>query len=245
MTISGVMWATLVHELTRRIVSGQYPVDSLVPTEAQLGEEFGVSRTVVREGTRVLAARGLVAGRRGLGTVVQPPSAWRTFDPDVLAARLEVGDRNVVLREVFVLRRSIEPELAAGAARLADDVGLAQLGSKVAQLEAAKFDPSRYIDCDGEFHEFIAKLAGVALLRDILLILDEPLKIQRTLTGQIPGGSPALSHAQHLEIFHCILNHDEVGAREAMLEHLLWAEERLDRILTTEESHQTLIGTSS
>ena len=228
------MWIPFAREVTLRIVRGEYGVGSLIPTELQFGVEFGISRTVIREGTKILVDKGLLFSQRGRGTEVRDRSHWRSFDPDVLAARLEVGDRRVVLREVLVLRRNIEPELAASAATTIGDLGLARLGAAVMDLEAAKHDPALYMDVDQKFHECIAELGGISLLRDILKILELPIQIQRTLTGQIPGGNPTMSHRQHLAIFHCIVGRDGPGARSAMEEHLRWAEERLDRVLADE-----------
>ncbi len=232
--VSEGMWQPFAREVTRRIVSGTYPEGALIPTELEFGAEFGISRTVIREGTKVLVDKGLLLSCRGRGTEVLARSRWRTFDPDVLAARLEVGDRKVVLREVLVLRRNIEPELAAAAASRIDDLGIARLGSALLALESAKADPEDYMLVDEQFHHCIAELGGVVLLGDILNILQAPIRIQRALTGRIPGGNPKVSHRQHRAIFHCIVERDAAGARAAMEEHLRWAEERLDRVLADE-----------
>ncbi|WP_088288159.1 FadR/GntR family transcriptional regulator [Kineosporia sp. A_224] len=226
------MWMPFAQELIVRIVSGRYPAGSLIPTETQLGEEFGVSRTVVREGTKVLADKGLLLSRRGLGTRVLDPSEWRTFDPDVLAARLEHGDRSTVLREVLVLRRSIEPELAARAAELAEDDELADLTQFMSTLAAAQRDTKAYMRLDAEFHARVAELGRNSLLRDVTRFLEHPVAIQRELTGKIPGASTKETHRQHNAVFLAIVDRDPERARVAMLDHIRWAEDRLDRVLT-------------
>lgn len=66
--------------LKEEILRGVYPVGSLLPTEVKLRERFGVSRHTVREALRLLREGGLVASRRGSGTVVTPP---RTGTGDV------------------------------------------------------------------------------------------------------------------------------------------------------------------
>jgi len=225
------MGAAFVRALIRRIVSGQYPVGSLIPTESELGAEFGVSRTVIREGTKVLADKGLVLGRRGHGTVVQPNDSWRSFDPDVLSARLEVGDRDVVLREVLVLRRCIEPELAAAAATSTDDVRRARLQATYAELDRVADDPERYKAVDEEFHARLADLGGIAILNDVLTALRPTIRIQRDLTGHIPGGNPVASHRQHSAVFSAVMAGDADAARTAMAHHLTWAEDRLHHVL--------------
>jgi len=225
------LWEPLARELTRRIVSGTYGEGALVPTEAQLGGEFLVSRTVVREGVKVLAEKGVLAVHRGRGTVVRPRSDWRPLDPDLLAARLEHGDRERVLRDVLALRKAIEPELAAGAARDADDRERAQLVARMDDLAHRRDDPSGYVDADDAFHRCIADIARQPLLAEVLKLLALPVSVQRRLTSRIPGGSPAASHRQHEAVFRAIVERDAASARTAMREHLEWAEDRLDSVL--------------
>ena len=220
------------QELIVRIVSGRYPPGSLIPTETQLGDEFGVSRTVVREGTKILADKGLLLSRRGLGTRVLAPDEWRTFDPDVLSARLEHGDRDIVLREVLVLRRSIEPELAARAAELCDEDDLAGFADLMVELAAAQPDAKAYMRLDAEFHARVAELGRNSLLRDVTKFLEHPVAIQRELTGRIPGASTRTTHKQHDAVYQAIARRDPEGARDAMLTHIRWAEDRLDKVLT-------------
>lgn len=60
-----------LHEsLLNDIKCGKYPVGSLLPTEAQLGKTYGVSRHTVREATRKLVDSGLISRRPSIGTVV-------------------------------------------------------------------------------------------------------------------------------------------------------------------------------
>jgi GntR family galactonate operon transcriptional repressor len=226
------MWMPFAREMIDRIVSGRYPEGSLIPTETQLGAEFGVSRTVVREGTKILGDKGLLHSRRGLGTRVLDRSQWRSFDPDVLSARLEHGDRDVVLREVLVLRRSIEPELAARAAELATDDDLDEFRELMARVAAAQGDARLYMERDAEFHARIADLGRNSLLRDVTRFLEHPVAIQRELTGRIPGASTKETHRQHHAVFLAIVERDPERARVAMLDHIRWAEDRLDRVLT-------------
>jgi hypothetical protein len=60
----------LREQLERGITQGTYPVGSVFPTEVELTQTYQVSRHTVREATRTLAERGLIAKRAGFGTVV-------------------------------------------------------------------------------------------------------------------------------------------------------------------------------
>src|SRR3954469_10037212 len=75
----------VLAELGRRILAGQYTQHAALPTELQLCAEFGVSRTAMREATKMLAAKGLVVSRKRAGTLVQNSRLWNRLDPDVLS----------------------------------------------------------------------------------------------------------------------------------------------------------------
>jgi GntR family transcriptional regulator len=67
------LYIQLARALKEEVVSGVYPVGSLLPTEEEFCKRFSVSRYTVREALRLLREDGLVSSRRGAGTVVIPP----------------------------------------------------------------------------------------------------------------------------------------------------------------------------
>ena len=68
------LYSQLEHDLVDRIASGFYPTGVCLPTEEQLGQQYGVSRITVRKALRALISRGLILQRRGVGTfVVEQP----------------------------------------------------------------------------------------------------------------------------------------------------------------------------
>lgn len=74
----------VTSQLAMRILSGRYPQGSALPTEAELGAEFGVSRTAMREATRTLAAKGLIQPRQRGGTRIRAAEDWNRLDSDIL-----------------------------------------------------------------------------------------------------------------------------------------------------------------
>ena len=68
------LYQTVAEQLTTAIEQGTYPVGSMLPTEAELCERFGVSRQTVREATRLLLQLGLVSRHQGVGTRVERAS---------------------------------------------------------------------------------------------------------------------------------------------------------------------------
>ncbi|WP_313609604.1 GntR family transcriptional regulator, partial [Rhizobium sp.] len=83
--------AHVVSELGSAIVSGRIAEGSLLPNDAELSLRFGVSRTVLRETMKTLAAKRLVEPKAKVGTRVLDRSSWNFFDPDVLGWRCEAG----------------------------------------------------------------------------------------------------------------------------------------------------------
>lgn len=221
------LWMPFVDAMVERAVRGLYIPGQTIPTEAALGAEFGVSRSVVREAIKVLEGKGILRIDRGRGTVVQPTERWRTFDPLILEAQLRHGDRAAVLHEVLVLRMGIEPELAAGAALNARDQQRQTLTRIAADLTRSRNQVEEYLDVDAAFHDAIADASGIRLGCEIIRTIARPVAVQRALTAQIPH-APARSHDQHLAIFDAIVQGDPDRARKAMREHLEWAEQRLD-----------------
>ena len=109
----------LVHDLGRRIVSGEFAPGDLLPTETALVSELGSGRSAVREAVKVLTAKGLVRTRTKTGTVVLPEATWNLLDPDVLAWRYQTAPTGQQLDDLAGLRVALEPEAARLAARAA------------------------------------------------------------------------------------------------------------------------------
>jgi len=228
------MWIPVMQELLDRIVNGTYPEGSVLPSERELSEEFDVSRTVLREGVKVLTEKGLVSTWRGRGTIVEPADRWQTFDPDILAARLRYPGGETVIRELLALRRGIEPVLASIAAENADDEQRRALQACHDDLQACLADPAAYVEADGAFHRQIAAISGVSLAIDLFDLMAEPFAVTRQGTSQIPGGL-LHAHEEHGRILARIMAGDATGAAAAMLEHIDSAEERLQRLRWSEQ----------
>lgn len=109
-----------VNALGIAIVSGQLAPGVTLPVEQKLADEYGVSRTSLRDAIKVLAGKGLVRTARRYGTRVCDPSEWNMMDADVVGWRL--ADRTSYVRfqrEISDLRALVEPGAAALAAERA------------------------------------------------------------------------------------------------------------------------------
>src|SRR6218665_1690925 len=99
------------------VLSGVRAPGSRLPSPEEMYELFGVSRVVLREVTKTLAAKGMVASKTKVGTLVLDPAHWNWLDPDVLAWRVDLGLDTALLAHIAQVRHAVEPTAAALAAR--------------------------------------------------------------------------------------------------------------------------------
>jgi DNA-binding FadR family transcriptional regulator len=144
--------ASVVQRIGRRIVTGEIRPGEILPEQGELSRLLNVSRTVVREATRVLTAKGLVESRPKRGTVVQPRSSWHILDPDVLSWQTEAGPDEAFLRSVFEIRNIIEPGAARLAAERATDDELYAISTAFEAMGRDGQPSSDYLRADVVFH---------------------------------------------------------------------------------------------
>src|SRR5438552_1143995 len=93
--------------------------DSSLSTEGDLCRHFSVSRTILREAVKVLAAKGLIELRPKTGIRVRPRNEWNLVDPDLLSWLCEAGVDDLFVHDLCEVRAIVEPaaaELAASRA---------------------------------------------------------------------------------------------------------------------------------
>jgi DNA-binding FadR family transcriptional regulator len=214
------MWQEIVDVLVRRIVGGQYPEGSELPTEAELAGEFGVSRPPVREAMKVLQDKGLVRMGQGRRSVVLGRTSWNALDPDVLTRELADPHRHArVFEDLSFVRIALEAQMARQAAERATPEQLDAMRRTLAEMARHVGDPDAYVDHDVHFHQLVVEAGGNHLARAIMQTISRPLRQSRVLTNQVPGGV-ARAHEFHTEVFERIAAGDAEGAAEAMRAHL-------------------------
>lgn len=218
----------LISTLVTRIVSGQYASGGRLPTELALGEEFNVSRTVVREAAKVLEDKGLVFIRQGQGCTVLPSERWRMMDSAIIAAQLECDSDGSVLEDFTFVREALECEMASRAAtRMTPEIQ--RRGRQLLDLAAAHTaDPDAYLELDYAFHELIMEASGATLAFGLMKTLQEPLHATRRVFNRIPG---TIEHGQrgHEALFRALVSRDPDEARTEMRIHLEWLKDRTRR----------------
>jgi GntR family transcriptional regulator, galactonate operon transcriptional repressor len=195
-----------------RILRGELrPGDSLVMDAEADGET--VSRTVVREAIKVLAAKGLVVARPRTGTHVRDRRYWNLMDPDVLAWRLEANPGDDFFVDVFELRRLIEPAAAGLAAERAGPAEIEELETALAAMETAVDDRDAYLAADLRFHTVILEASHNELLAHLGGTLRAVFRA--TFARTLPVARATIG--QHAAVAAAIREGDGVGAEAAML----------------------------
>jgi DNA-binding FadR family transcriptional regulator len=153
--------AQVLERLGPAITAGEHPPGSVLRTD-ELAQEYGVSRSVMREAVRVLESMQLVASRRRVGVTVRPLEEWNVYDPQVIRWRLAGADRPRQLRSLTVLRSAVEPAAAGLAARHASPAQCAELTDcalgMVATSRGRRLE--EYLVHDVAFHRVILAASG-------------------------------------------------------------------------------------
>jgi DNA-binding FadR family transcriptional regulator len=219
----------VAEALTLRILSGACPPAKPLPNEASLLSEFGVSRTCLREALQMLGAKGLVRSRPRLGTFVCEPHDWNFLDADLLRLRQRVVSRPVFLRELFAVRRMVEPETAALAAMNAEPAMLAKL--QIAVLEMGRGSGARteaLVEADVSFHRLLLAASGNAILSGLGACIEEGLRASIDVTSHPSVGS-RFAFDKHLAVFEAVCDGSSDAARSRMTALLDMTEEVLER----------------
>ena len=103
--------SVVLEELAHRIIGGTFPEGTVLPTEPVLCEQFGFSRTVIREGLKQLEERGLVRVEQGRGTTAQPRDSWNLLDPTVIRIALAYDSDMLILSFATGTQLFVEPEI--------------------------------------------------------------------------------------------------------------------------------------
>lgn len=209
--------AIVVDNLGRGIVAGTIPEGSILPGDQELTARYGVSRTVLREAMKTLAAKRLIEPKARVGTRVLGRSHWNFFDPDVLAWRFEAGFDETFIQHLAEMRLAIEPAAAAAAAERASSEEIVELYAIAAKFDDEDHSPETFAKVDLQFHLAVARMSGNPFMRSISSLIEAALAISLRLSS--PASSQqALTDAAstHLRIAHAIASRDPAKARTAM-----------------------------
>lgn len=215
----------LAHSIGHDIVDGLIGEGALLPREAELAQQFKVSRQAVREALKVLGAKGLVSSRRRTGTIVLPRDQWNLLDPDVIAWHRPERIPVDFLNDLVELRALIEPVAAEAAAGNASRVEIAAIATALDRMRVSFGDVPAFAAADVEFHLAVAQASGNALFERLIAIFQPLLNVSLSLQKAVPDSVPL-----HAAIYDAIAKGDGAGARQAMERLLRVAAEAVSAI---------------
>lgn len=182
----GNMHSFAVGRIAEWIVSERFPVGAALPIEQKLCEELGVSRTIVREAVKTLAAKGMVEVAPKLGSRVLPESLWNMFDPQVLGWRLSFRQAGAVAEDLTELRLLFEPAAARFAATRASYSEKREIRYAYERMAQAEGRSQAFSKADIEFHTLILRACHNTFLSRLASLVE--ILIQTTLDLYSEGG---------------------------------------------------------
>ncbi len=188
-----------------------------VPSEVQIGRELQISRGIVREAYRALAALGILeieGGRRPRLRVIDAQVLTEFFDYALTTSQ-------VTLAHVLETRRALEIQTAQLAARYASDAQRRLLRELVAQMRSAGADHARRVASDMAIHNVIAEASGNPLNSLVLGALRAPVEESSRMHFQDSRGADELTRVidAHEAVVDRICAGDSLGAASAMSCH--------------------------
>ena len=207
--------AEIAFKIGERICSGEFPPGSVLPNEAAWGKTYKASRTAIREGMKVLQAKGLISSRPKIGTVVNARHAWNVLDRDVLAWHGAALGKKAFLQSTQEFRRHIEPGIVELAALKRTVDQLDAITVALGHMRAAKTS-SEIVAADVGFHRSILAAANNELLNPLGFLIEETLSSLFTFTTD---ANPRYSMAVdlHAAILAAIKDQNPTSARRASL----------------------------
>jgi GntR family transcriptional regulator, transcriptional repressor for pyruvate dehydrogenase complex len=225
-------------QLQSLILGRAFQPGDRLPSERELGERLGVSRTVVREALRTLSTKGLVEVRDGAGAYVRAPSTDLVSELlGICVSHMDTGD--VTSRNILEMRRILEIEMSGLAAERGGADDLATLDRLLGLMARPGSSREDWAKIDYEFHDAVAIASKNPLFPIVLRSISEVLMRARLLGVRLPDyQAKALHH--HRNVYEAIRARSPEKARTAMADHLREAEQTMRRVLSGEaEGPQT------
>jgi len=215
----------VAQQLLKQIEVGSFRDTGKLPTEAALAQEFGVSRTVIREAISRLKNEGVVEPRQGSGVFISQHAGIRPLRIDYAEA---VDAKS--LPQLLAVRRAIEAEVAAEAARCRTDADMDAIDSALRRIDEAVAEGHDGVAEDIAFHRAIAVVTGNPYFLKTLEFLTQYLEAGMKVTRGNEATRRDFSwqvRDEHAAIVAAIRAGDPMAARNAACTHMYNAARRL------------------
>jgi DNA-binding FadR family transcriptional regulator len=219
---------SVAQDIGARILGGEFGPGDLLPNEAAWCQEFGVSRTAVREAIKTLMGKGLIVSRPRIGSRVRPRDQWNLLDRDVLAWHGASAKQSHFLADMQQLREILEPETAALAATNRTDIQMQAIDDAFEKMASAR-TLAAWNKADVLFHQAILHAAGNELLVPLGLVIESALGTMFEHTAS-QRGDIGRTLPEHDRIRKAIVAGRPEAARAAVRQLLGQTREIVDRL---------------
>lgn len=203
--------------LKENILNGKFKEDERLPNQEVLAQQFGVSRTVMREALNKLSSLGLVESHQGRGTFVRSPNTRTVMTPMFDALLMD----EVSTREIVETRYYIEGIIGRRAAQRATEKDIAKLGELVTQMDyhLNKGDLVQFSEEDLAFHLTLAEISNNSILTRLLETIREMMFSFMDEISRLEGVTQK-AMASHKNILRAVIDHDCKKAEYEMRHHM-------------------------
>ncbi len=218
----------IVQQIKTSIFDGKLMPGDRLPSEKELTEQFGVSRTTVRDALRVLESQGLINIKVGAGggAFISPPSS----EPISQVVNDMLRLTRVSTRELVEARLVIETSIVTYAADRATPEDLEAMRQAIAEAKAARLaGEARFTPYSVNFHVALAKAAK----NQVLLFTVNTFRsaFYETLEKLMPDeGMSERAIEDHQQLLDAIAAHDVERALQVMREHLSYFQKRAEKL---------------
>lgn len=214
---------TLSQKIERNIEKGirekKLLVGSKLPTEREMCESFGVSRTALREALRRLSARGLITIQKGSGMYVAELKIEDAIN--TLNLYYDLKFDNNLLTQFIEVRHVFEPEIAKLAAKNRTEEDIRELEKNLIDFEKSNPDNTQIeADIDNKFHSTVTKSTQNPIMQITMEPIYSLLPRMRNYIYANVEGEKELTLKSHRDLVEAIRNKNESDAYEIMKKHL-------------------------
>lgn len=205
----------VADDLQQKIIGEGLKVGDRLPTEPKLMEEYGVSRTVIREAAAILVSRGVVDVRPRRGMTVRAPDGKGLAES--LIAQLQMS--KVSFPQLLQVRLVLETAIVELAAEKRTEEDIARLKDNLERMQAANLEAHEALNIDLEFHELLA----AATHNPFFTLVSRPItELLYSLYVDQSGymSLQPLTFAEHQAVIDSLVNKDREAAALAMQKHL-------------------------
>ena len=209
------LYEQIADKMEARITSEKYENGARLPSEQQLCEELGVSRTIIREALKLLKERGLIETKTGSGAYVTKPEAHNISD--VVSRIISLDGINY--SDVFAVRSVLETEAAALAAVNATDAQIDSLRLLLDEMKSAHSNEDR-AEKDFMFHYLVAQSSGNPLFALLVEAIGGICRKMMERTNLTHENSIDYSISRHVKILEAVAKRSPEEAVIAIKDHL-------------------------